>query len=146
MINHGWNFDWNDPYVFLSSDKYCKDLPSASYCGFKYPGNGMLSYTFPYGGRATLEYGQSWDSGSVHVKKNEVEILDIIKYFHARKFVDFDKPEVQMALVKVAQRISNPNIVEKIITDELENNSETLPLIGFTVLLKVAEQNQYLFL
>ena len=74
MINHGWNFDWNDPYVFLSSDKYCKDLPSASYCGFKYPGNGMISYTFPYGGRATLEYGQSWDSGSVHVKKNEVEI------------------------------------------------------------------------
>lgn len=34
----------------------------------------MLSYTFSYSGTATLQYGQSWDTGSVHVKKNDEEI------------------------------------------------------------------------
>jgi hypothetical protein len=75
MIKHGWVFNWNDAYVFLSGDnRYCKSVPSTSYCGFKYPGDGMISYTFSYDGTATLEYGHSSDRGSVHVKKNDVEI------------------------------------------------------------------------
>ena len=75
MIKHGWVFDWNDAYGFLSDDnRYCKNVPSTSYCGFKYPGDGMISYTFSYDGTAILEYGQSSDRGSVHVKNNGAEI------------------------------------------------------------------------
>ena len=80
MERNGWSFmdigggKWSEDSVFSSGDKFCKDVTSASYCGYKYPGDGVVSYTFPYPGTATLMYGQSWDTGSVHVKKNGKEI------------------------------------------------------------------------
>ena len=74
MKNQGWVFNWNDSYIYLTGDKYCKDVPSTSYCGFKGKGDGQISYTFWYDGEAILEYGQSRDTGSVHIKKNNKEI------------------------------------------------------------------------
>ena len=61
-------------FEFSTDPLFCKDVPSTSYCGYKYPGDGTLSYTFSYSGIATLRYGQSVDQGSVHVKKNDEEI------------------------------------------------------------------------
>ena len=64
-------------FEFSTDPLFCKDVPSTSYCGYKYPGDGTLSYTFSYSGIATLRYGQSVDQGSVHVKKNDEEIDSI---------------------------------------------------------------------
>ena len=77
MENEGWVFDWNDQYVFAPGGNYCVDVPSRSYCGFRSPGQGTISYTFQSGenGVATLLYGQSWDKNSVSVSKNDVVII-----------------------------------------------------------------------
>ena len=75
MENEGWTFHWNESFVFRTAGKFCKDVPLTSYCGFGYPPiDAQLSYTFSYSGTATLEYGQSWDHGSLQVTKNDVEI------------------------------------------------------------------------
>ena len=75
MKRNGWSFTWNDGYAFWpNNNDYCKDVPSTSYCGFQYPGDGVVSYTFHYTGTGTLNYGQSWGTGSVQVKKNGNEI------------------------------------------------------------------------
>ena len=74
MEREGWVFDWDDQYVFSPGAQFCKDVLSTSYCGFSSAGDGMISYTFSYSGTATLQYGQSWDTGSVHIKKNDEEI------------------------------------------------------------------------
>ena len=77
MEQGGWSFSWNDGYIFWPGDQFCGDyysVPSTSYCGFQYPGDGEISYTFTSSGTADLRYGQSWYAGSVHVKKNEEEL------------------------------------------------------------------------
>ena len=39
MENEGWVFSWDDPTrVFAPGGSYCVDVPSTSYCGFRYPG------------------------------------------------------------------------------------------------------------
>merc|ERR1712126_639693 len=75
MESNGWSFNWDDNYVFRPSDNrandlYCRDVPSESYCGFEWSGDGVISYTFNATGNGTLSYGQSWDSGVVSVKMN----------------------------------------------------------------------------
>ena len=74
MEKNGWSFSWDDEHVFKSDQYYCRDVPSTSYCGFKYPGEGTISYTFSDTGKATLRWGQSWDDGSIHIKINNKEI------------------------------------------------------------------------
>lgn len=74
MEGNGWEFNWDDGNVFWPGDRFCKDVPSTSYCGFKWPGAGVVSYTFSAHGRGTLGYGQSWDRGSVHVYMNNKEL------------------------------------------------------------------------
>ena len=79
MENEGWVFDWDDQYVFLApGGNYCVDVPSKSYCGFRYPGSGTISFTFRNGenGVATLLYGRNWDGGEnpISVSKNDVVI------------------------------------------------------------------------
>ena len=76
MENDGWAFNWQDRNVFDPGDDFCLGVPSTSYCGFRYPGQGTITYTFQNGGSgvAILQYGQSWDSGSVIVSKNDVVI------------------------------------------------------------------------
>ena len=76
MENAGWAFSdkTNTVHIRLPNPKYCKDVPSTSYCGFTTPGDLILSYTFSYTGMATLKYGHSWIGGCVIVKKNNVEI------------------------------------------------------------------------
>jgi hypothetical protein len=74
MEGVGWVFDWDDQYVFSPGSPFCKNVFSTSYCGFRFPGDGMLSYTFSDSGTATLEYGQSWDEGSVQIKINDKDI------------------------------------------------------------------------
>ena len=80
MQQGGWSFSWNDGFIFWPGDQFCGDfytVPSTSYCGFQYPGDGEISYTFTSSGTADLRYGQSWYGGSVHVRKNEEEIDSI---------------------------------------------------------------------
>ena len=89
MEKEGWKFSWNIGEKFLpkiiktssvGSDptrrwrKFCKDVPYTSYCGFNEYGDGTISFTFPKSGTAELKYGQSYNKGSVHVRKNKVEI------------------------------------------------------------------------
>ena len=89
MKQEGWKFSWNLGEVFqpkltqtkrgLSDPtarrrKFCKGVPYTSYCGFNEFGDGTISFTFPKSGTAELKYGQSYNKGSVHVRKNNVEI------------------------------------------------------------------------
>ena len=77
MEDEGWVFDWDDQYMFLPpGGNYCKDVPSKSYCGFRYPGHGTISFTFRNGenGVATLLYSQTWGENSISVSKNDVVI------------------------------------------------------------------------
>ena len=79
MENDGWVFNWDDQYVFLApGSNYCVDVPSKSYCGFRYPGHGTISFTFRNGenGVATLLYGRNWGGGEnpISVSKNDVVI------------------------------------------------------------------------
>ena len=74
MENNGWVFEWNDQYVFRPGGSFCNNVPTTSYCGFRYPGEGVISYTFPDSGKATLSYGHSWNEGSVHVFMNDEKL------------------------------------------------------------------------
>ena len=76
MEADGWTFNCNDKHVFSPGVEYCKDVPTTSYCGFCRTGNGTISYTFSNAGKAKLIYGQSWDKGSINVKKNNM-VIDI---------------------------------------------------------------------
>lgn len=74
MESNGWIFEWNDGSVFRPRGTYCNNVPPKSYCGYRYPGEGVLSYLFTTSGTGTLNYGQSWDRGSVHVFLNNVKL------------------------------------------------------------------------
>ena len=74
MEANGWVFGWNDNYVFRPAGSFCNNVPTTSYCGFRHPGEGVLSYTFPDSGTVTLSYGHSWNSGSVHVYMNDEKL------------------------------------------------------------------------
>ena len=77
MENQGWVFNWDDQYVFAAGGSFCVDVPSTSYCGFRYPGQGTISFTFRNGeyGVATLRYGQGGNVGSISVSKND-DVID----------------------------------------------------------------------
>ena len=77
MENQGWVFNWDDQYVFAAGGSFCVDVPSTSYCGFRYPGQGTISFTFRNGenGVATLRYGQGVNVGSISVSKND-DVID----------------------------------------------------------------------
>ena len=75
MESSGWVFEWNGKTVFgYQPTTYCQKVPSTSYCGFRYPGDGVVSYTFTTSGIGTLSYGQSWHRGSVHVSLNNQDL------------------------------------------------------------------------
>ena len=76
MESKGWVFDWNDKYVFRPKGllDFCLNVPSTSYCGFRHPGDGEISFIFSTNGKGTLTYGQSWARGSVHVYMNNQEL------------------------------------------------------------------------
>ena len=77
MENQGWVFNWDDQYVFAPGVEFCVGVPSTSYCGFRHPGQGTISFTLRNGenGLATLRYGQSFDQGSISVSKNH-DVID----------------------------------------------------------------------
>ena len=72
MESKGWVFDWNDEYVFRP--QLCSNVPLTSYCGFRFPGDGEISFAFSSNGRGNLTYGQSYAQGSVHVYMNNQEL------------------------------------------------------------------------
>ena len=74
MEKDGWVFNWNDRFVFAPGPEFCSGVPATSYCGFRSPNHGKISYTFSGSGTATFVWGMSWDTGSVHVRINNVEI------------------------------------------------------------------------
>merc|ERR1712038_665184 len=77
MVSSGWTFINPHPIVDFIADRpshFCQGIPDASFCGFAFPQELALQYTFSSNGRAVLEWGQSWSGGSVVVIKNGVEI------------------------------------------------------------------------
>jgi hypothetical protein len=78
MEANGWHFDWNDGHSFLTlpNSYYCSGVPTTSYCGFQSEGDALLSLTLVGSGSGTLDFGNSWTSGSVRVYLNG-EILEI---------------------------------------------------------------------
>ena len=80
------------------------------------------------------------------VMNNEVEmkVIDVVKYFNTRQLEGFDTAEVQMAFLTIAKRISNPHQVEELVVQEILNNDpDQLTLLGFKVLVKIAQMNPY---
>jgi hypothetical protein len=74
----------------------------------------------------------------------ELNVEEIVKYFSVRRLEGFDRPDVQMAFLTVAKRISSPHHVETLVAEELhENNRNQLSLLGFKVLVGVAQMNPY---
>ena len=44
MEQNGWDFDWQDGFVFKPTDgSFCKGVAETSYCGFHYPGDGSIT-------------------------------------------------------------------------------------------------------
>ena len=81
MESNGWEFGWNDNYVFrpnlvTEGLTVCGDVPSTSYYGFQSPGDGEIFYTFSDSGTAILSYGQGIDinPGSIHVYMNNEKL------------------------------------------------------------------------
>ena len=74
MESNGWVIGWNSNHAFLKGGRVCENVPSTSYCGYRYPGVGVVSYTFSASGTGTLIYGHSWRGGSIHVFLNDKEI------------------------------------------------------------------------
>ena len=74
MESNGWVFAWNDDYVFLKGGPYCVNVPSTSYCGFRYPGVAVISFTFSTSGTATLIFGNNMTYGSVKAFLNDKEL------------------------------------------------------------------------
>ena len=79
MESSGWEFKGDD-YLFRPDERlklFCEDVPLNSYCGSRISGDGVISFPFYTSGRGVLSYGQSWQSGSVHVYLNDEEIQSI---------------------------------------------------------------------
>jgi len=77
MMSNGWSFsgaEFGREFLNTPSAPFCTDVPSTSYCGFMHPSDLTLSYTFATSGNAELDWGQSWDGGSVVVLKNGAQI------------------------------------------------------------------------
>ena len=87
MEMQGWKFSWIHGTIFVNKlqksnikdpagrwRKLCNGVPFTSYCGFNEFGDGTISYTFSEFGMAELKYGQSKNNGSIHVRKNDMEI------------------------------------------------------------------------
>ena len=91
-----------------------------------------------------LEKGIKVMKSIVSNTHTELEINEIVKYFDARKFQNFDKPEIQMAFMSIAKRISCPLIVEDLIVQEIrKEETNDLPLLGFKILAEVVHSNPY---
>ena len=87
MESSGWEFKGDD-YLFRPDERlklFCEDVPLNSYCGSRISGDGVISFPFYTSGRGVLSYGQSWQSGSVHVYLNDEEIQSI--NFATTKFI-----------------------------------------------------------
>ena len=75
MESKGWSFSWNDQWMFRPTGAdFCGNIPLTSYCGFQYPGDGEISYTFTTSGTGDLSYGHSWTVGLVKVYLNDEEL------------------------------------------------------------------------
>ena len=79
METAGWVFDWSDAYVFRPTpSEFCPNVPASSYCGFEssfeYPGDGSISLQLSGSGTATVDYGNSWTSGTVTLYLNDQAI------------------------------------------------------------------------
>ena len=58
---------------------------------------------------------------------------------------DFSSAEVQMGFLRLAKRVSNPIIVEEMVSDELSKEAARgdSPLLGFKILTNVVQKNPY---
>jgi len=77
MISDGWVFVNEHPgldFIATRPSHFCQGVPDASFCGFAFPAELALQYTFSTTGKAVFDWGQSWAGGSVRIYKNGVEI------------------------------------------------------------------------
>merc|ERR1712012_196695 len=59
------------------------------------------------------------------------------------KFKNFSTPNVQMAFIRLAKRISNPLDVEEVLIQELEENEKEDQFLGFKVFANIMLKNPY---
>ena len=91
-----------------------------------------------------LQRGISVIRNIVTHQDQELNVEEVVKYFSVRQLKGFDRPDVQMAFLTVAKRISSPHHVEILVAEELhEKKRHQLPLLGFKVLVEVAQMNPY---
>ena len=90
MESKGWIFSWNDKFVFRPKG-HCADVPINSYCGFKFPGHGDITYKFSSSGSGNLTYGNGENGGWVRIYLNDVEIAS--KGAKGTANVEFDYSE-----------------------------------------------------
>ena len=94
--------------------------------------------------KKALNRGISVIRNIVMHQEEELNVEEIVKYFSVRRLEGFDRPDVQMAFLTVAKRISSPHHVETLVAEELhEDNRNQLSLLGFKVLVGVAQINPY---
>ena len=97
MKSNGWSFGWTDAYTFWNKEQsgtYCKGVPKTSYCGWRSPGDGIVSFLFTSSGSAALYYGQSWNFGSIQIKLKGKEIAKISSIGSSITTFDFVSDDV----------------------------------------------------
>ena len=94
--------------------------------------------------RAALARGMDVVRNIVACREVQLRVLDVVKYFSIEQIPHFDSDEVQMAFLTMARRISSPLQVEEVLLQESQaGHLETLPLLGFKVLVEVAQMNPH---
>merc|ERR1712117_579926 len=77
MISDGWKFVNEHPgldFIATRPSHFCQGVPDASFCGFAFPAELALQYTFSTTGKAVFDWGQSWAGGFIRLYKNGIEI------------------------------------------------------------------------
>jgi co-chaperonin GroES (HSP10) len=82
MQSNGYSFSHPDyEHSFIAAgtgdrSTFCTGVPDTSYCGFAYPGDGVLSVTIAEAGEVDVEYGSTYSSTTqyVTVDLNGVEV------------------------------------------------------------------------
>lgn len=68
---------------------------------------------------------------------------EVVNYLELAKFKNFSTPNVQMAFIRLAKRISNPLDVEEVLIQELEENEKEDQFLGFKVFANIMLKNPY---
>lgn len=90
-----------------------------------------------------IEVGMKAVKNIAICKRYGSTVEKVFDYFSSQSVCKFDDITVQMPLLTVARRISNPVLVKTILADEVNKSLNIIPFLGFKVLLAVIEKLPY---